>query len=164
MKYGSKRLAGGSVSALTAVSWLCLAAAWLQGVKTSQGNRDSFYCFLIVTYFTYPDPCYNDAKELTTEPLPSALTAAMQQWCLIKCANLWVMCLFRVWSLGETRLQLSVRNSRDEPPPPPPYPSIRQVEQEVSVCVCVRDCAGQRQRHKLCLKSCSLHSKKTAYI
>ncbi|XP_035513037.1 uncharacterized protein LOC118324692 [Morone saxatilis] len=41
-----------------------------------------------------------------------------------------------VWSLGETRLQLSVRNSRDEqqPPPPPPlarYPSIRHLEQEV---------------------------------
>ncbi|XP_044068355.1 uncharacterized protein LOC122883560 isoform X2 [Siniperca chuatsi] len=43
-----------------------------------------------------------------------------------------------VWSLGETRLQLSVRTSRDEqqqppppPPPPPPYPSIRRLEQEV---------------------------------
>lgn len=45
-----------------------------------------------------------------------------------------------VWSLGETRLQLSVRSSRDEkklpplpppPPPPPRYPSIRHLEQEV---------------------------------
>lgn len=43
-----------------------------------------------------------------------------------------------VWSLGETRLQLSVRNSRDEqeppPQPPPPqqrYPSVRHLEQEV---------------------------------
>ncbi|XP_041655417.1 uncharacterized protein LOC121517592 [Cheilinus undulatus] len=45
-----------------------------------------------------------------------------------------------VWSLGETRLQLSVRNGRDEqhlpplpPPPPPPrrYPSMRHLEQEV---------------------------------
>ncbi|XP_070695789.1 probable pleckstrin homology domain-containing family N member 1 [Pempheris klunzingeri] len=37
-----------------------------------------------------------------------------------------------VWSLGETRLQLSVRNSRDEQPAPPPrYPSIRHLEQEV---------------------------------
>ncbi|XP_074538456.1 putative pleckstrin homology domain-containing family N member 1 [Halichoeres trimaculatus] len=47
-----------------------------------------------------------------------------------------------VWSLGETRLQLSVRSSRDEqhlppPPPPPPqrppprYPSIRHLAQEV---------------------------------
>ncbi|XP_042347934.1 probable pleckstrin homology domain-containing family N member 1 [Plectropomus leopardus] len=39
-----------------------------------------------------------------------------------------------VWSLAETRLQLSVRNSRDEqepPPPPPRYPSVRHLEQEV---------------------------------
>ncbi|XP_029973793.1 uncharacterized protein LOC115407551 isoform X2 [Salarias fasciatus] len=41
-----------------------------------------------------------------------------------------------VWSLGETRLQLSVRNSRDEqhlpPPPPPPHkPSTRHLEREV---------------------------------
>ncbi|XP_049921744.1 uncharacterized protein LOC126403233 [Epinephelus moara] len=43
-----------------------------------------------------------------------------------------------VWSLGETRLQLSVRNSRDEqepppqpPPPPQRYPSVRHLEQEV---------------------------------
>ncbi|XP_075948973.1 putative pleckstrin homology domain-containing family N member 1 [Anarhichas minor] len=37
-----------------------------------------------------------------------------------------------VWSLGETRLQLSVRTSRDEQPPPPPrQPSIRHLEQEV---------------------------------
>ncbi|XP_037335362.2 rho guanine nucleotide exchange factor 7 isoform X1 [Pungitius pungitius] len=37
-----------------------------------------------------------------------------------------------VWSLGETRLQLSVRTSRDEPPPPPPrYPSVRHLEQQV---------------------------------
>lgn len=40
-----------------------------------------------------------------------------------------------VWSLSETRLQLSVRNSRDEqlppPPPPPRKPSIRHQEQEV---------------------------------
>ncbi|XP_068194349.1 probable pleckstrin homology domain-containing family N member 1 [Antennarius striatus] len=42
-----------------------------------------------------------------------------------------------VWSLGETRLQLSVMNSRDEeqppPPPPPPrrHPSVRHLEQEV---------------------------------
>ncbi|XP_026224019.1 probable pleckstrin homology domain-containing family N member 1 [Anabas testudineus] len=40
-----------------------------------------------------------------------------------------------VWSLGETRLQLSLRNSKDEqlppPPPPPPYPSVQQVEQEM---------------------------------
>ncbi|XP_031142442.1 uncharacterized protein LOC116040878 isoform X2 [Sander lucioperca] len=38
-----------------------------------------------------------------------------------------------VWSLGETRLQLSVRSSRDEqqPPPPPRYPSVRHLEQEV---------------------------------
>ncbi|XP_059189584.1 probable pleckstrin homology domain-containing family N member 1 [Centropristis striata] len=46
-----------------------------------------------------------------------------------------------VWSLGETRLQLSVRSSsRDEqqqqplpppPPPPPRYPSIRHLQQEV---------------------------------
>ncbi|XP_054465749.1 pleckstrin homology domain-containing family N member 1 isoform X2 [Anoplopoma fimbria] len=37
-----------------------------------------------------------------------------------------------VWSLGESRLQLSVRNSRDDPPPPPPrQPSIRHQEQEV---------------------------------
>lgn len=52
--------------------------------------------------------------------------------------------LFRVWSLGETRLQLSVRNSRDEqqpplppPPPPPPVrdPLIRYLGQEVSLCV-----------------------------
>lgn len=36
-----------------------------------------------------------------------------------------------VWSLGETRLQLSVRNSRDEQPPPPRRPSIPHLEQEV---------------------------------
>lgn len=43
-----------------------------------------------------------------------------------------------VWSLGETRLQLSVRNSRDEqeplpqpPPPPQRNPSVRHLEQEV---------------------------------
>ncbi|KAM9350308.1 rho guanine nucleotide exchange factor 6-like [Symphorus nematophorus] len=41
-----------------------------------------------------------------------------------------------VWSLGETRLQLSVRNCRDELPPPPPppplrYPSVRHLEQQV---------------------------------
>ncbi|XP_020490957.1 probable pleckstrin homology domain-containing family N member 1 [Labrus bergylta] len=43
-----------------------------------------------------------------------------------------------VWSLGETRLQLSVRSSREEhhlppppPPPPPRYPSIQHKEQEV---------------------------------
>ncbi|XP_035501987.1 uncharacterized protein LOC118317425 isoform X1 [Scophthalmus maximus] len=45
-----------------------------------------------------------------------------------------------VWSLGETRLQLSVRSSKDEqqsqlppppPPPPPRYPSVRHLEQEV---------------------------------
>ncbi|TKS77183.1 Rho guanine nucleotide exchange factor 6 [Collichthys lucidus] len=37
-----------------------------------------------------------------------------------------------VWSLGETRLQLSVRNSRDEQPPPPArYPSIQHLEQEM---------------------------------
>ncbi|KAL7397931.1 hypothetical protein ABVT39_001791 [Epinephelus coioides] len=43
-----------------------------------------------------------------------------------------------VWSLGETRLQLSVRNSRDEqepppqpPPPPQRYASVRHLEQEV---------------------------------
>lgn len=45
-----------------------------------------------------------------------------------------------VWNLGETRLQLSGRNSRDEqqlpplpppPPPPPRYPSTRHLEQEV---------------------------------
>ncbi|KAM8755437.1 putative pleckstrin homology domain-containing family N member 1 isoform 1-T2 [Acanthopagrus schlegelii] len=43
-----------------------------------------------------------------------------------------------VWSLGETRLQLSVKNSKDEqkplpppPPPPPRYPSVRHLEQEV---------------------------------
>ncbi|XP_045912543.1 uncharacterized protein LOC123975266 [Micropterus dolomieu] len=44
-----------------------------------------------------------------------------------------------VWSLGETRLQLSVRTSRDEQQqqqqqqqqPPPRYPSIRRLEQEV---------------------------------
>ncbi|KAK5863217.1 hypothetical protein PBY51_000264 [Eleginops maclovinus] len=46
-----------------------------------------------------------------------------------------------VWSLGETRLQLSVRNSRDEqqpplklpppPLPPPCYPLIRHLEKEV---------------------------------
>ncbi|XP_068589977.1 probable pleckstrin homology domain-containing family N member 1 isoform X2 [Cebidichthys violaceus] len=37
-----------------------------------------------------------------------------------------------VWSLGETRLQLSVRTSRDEQPPPPlRHPSIRHLEQEV---------------------------------
>uniref|UniRef100_A0AAQ4P993 PH domain-containing protein n=1 Tax=Gasterosteus aculeatus aculeatus TaxID=481459 RepID=A0AAQ4P993_GASAC len=36
-----------------------------------------------------------------------------------------------VWSLGETRLQLSVRTSRDEPPPAPPRcPSIRHLEQQ----------------------------------
>ncbi|XP_055366268.1 uncharacterized protein LOC114859357 [Betta splendens] len=37
-----------------------------------------------------------------------------------------------VWSLGETRLQLLVRNSREEQPPPP-HSSVRQVEPEVSV-------------------------------
>ncbi|XP_032376312.1 probable pleckstrin homology domain-containing family N member 1 [Etheostoma spectabile] len=41
-----------------------------------------------------------------------------------------------VWSLGETRLQLSVRNSRDELPPPPlppppHHPSVRNLEQKV---------------------------------
>ncbi|KAJ4934188.1 hypothetical protein JOQ06_006993 [Pogonophryne albipinna] len=46
-----------------------------------------------------------------------------------------------LWSLGETRLQLSVRNSREEqqppplklppPPPPPRYPSTRHLEKEV---------------------------------
>ncbi|XP_069549895.1 probable pleckstrin homology domain-containing family N member 1 [Brachyistius frenatus] len=37
-----------------------------------------------------------------------------------------------VWSLGETRLQLSVRSSRDEQPSPPPRkPSIRLLEREV---------------------------------
>ncbi|XP_072222356.1 probable pleckstrin homology domain-containing family N member 1 isoform X2 [Leuresthes tenuis] len=43
-----------------------------------------------------------------------------------------------IWSLGEMRLQLPVRNSSDEqqlpPPPPPPHkPSIRHLEQEVAV-------------------------------
>ncbi|XP_056240961.1 probable pleckstrin homology domain-containing family N member 1 [Seriola aureovittata] len=44
-----------------------------------------------------------------------------------------------VWSLGETRLQLTVRSSRDEqqplppPPPPPRYPSMRHLEQEVAL-------------------------------
>ncbi|CAN9515699.1 unnamed protein product [Ophioblennius macclurei] len=39
-----------------------------------------------------------------------------------------------VWSLGETRLQLSVRNTSNEqqlPPPPPRKPSTRHLEQEV---------------------------------
>ncbi|XP_006785803.2 uncharacterized protein LOC102786134 [Neolamprologus brichardi] len=36
-----------------------------------------------------------------------------------------------VWSLGETRLQLSVRNSRDEQPQPPRRPTIPHLEQEV---------------------------------
>ncbi|XP_040009716.1 probable pleckstrin homology domain-containing family N member 1 [Xiphias gladius] len=37
-----------------------------------------------------------------------------------------------VWSLGEIRLQLSVRNGRDEEQPPPQrYPSTRHMEQEV---------------------------------
>ncbi|KAK5923313.1 hypothetical protein CgunFtcFv8_000294 [Champsocephalus gunnari] len=46
-----------------------------------------------------------------------------------------------LWGLGETRLQLSVRNSREEqqppplklppPPPPPRYPSTRHLEKEV---------------------------------
>lgn len=48
------------------------------------------------------------------------------------------MFFIRVWSLGETRLQLSVRNSRDElqpPPPPSRKPSIRHLEQEVCLCV-----------------------------
>lgn len=49
--------------------------------------------------------------------------------------------VFRLWSLGETRLQLSVRHSREEqqppplklppPPPPPRYPSTRHLEKEV---------------------------------
>ncbi|KAI3357132.1 hypothetical protein L3Q82_015595 [Scortum barcoo] len=37
-----------------------------------------------------------------------------------------------VWSLAETRVQLSIRNSRDEQPlPPPRYPSVRHLEPEV---------------------------------
>ncbi|XP_016891180.1 uncharacterized protein LOC103384923 [Cynoglossus semilaevis] len=42
-----------------------------------------------------------------------------------------------VWSLGETRLQLSVRNSKDDQqlqplsPPPPPFSSVKHLEQEV---------------------------------
>ncbi|CAK6955022.1 probable pleckstrin homology domain-containing family N member 1 [Scomber scombrus] len=39
-----------------------------------------------------------------------------------------------VWSLGETRIQLSIRSSRDDlqpQPPPPRYPSVRHLEQEV---------------------------------
>ncbi|XP_018530695.1 probable pleckstrin homology domain-containing family N member 1 [Lates calcarifer] len=45
-----------------------------------------------------------------------------------------------VWSLGETRLQLSVRNSREEQQPPPPrYPSIRHLEQEVVLWGRTRD-------------------------
>ncbi|KAK2897915.1 rho guanine nucleotide exchange factor 7 isoform X1 [Channa argus] len=38
-----------------------------------------------------------------------------------------------VWSLGETRLQLSVRYSRDELSPPPSYPSSRQLEEDTVV-------------------------------
>ncbi|KAM9751463.1 putative pleckstrin homology domain-containing family N member 1 isoform 1-T1 [Menidia menidia] len=43
-----------------------------------------------------------------------------------------------IWSLGETKLQLTVRNSSDEqqlpPPPPPPHKlSVRHLEQEVVV-------------------------------
>lgn len=66
------------------------------------------------------------------------------------------VCLFRVWSLGEARLQLSVRTSRDEQPPPPPrHPSIRHLEQEVAmlvmcdvcVSVCDRDTDGNFIMH-----------------
>ncbi|XP_074500721.1 pleckstrin homology domain-containing family N member 1 [Sebastes fasciatus] len=55
-----------------------------------------------------------------------------------------------LWSLGETRLQLSVRNSRDEqqplppPPPPPRYPSIRHLEKEVVLWGRSRDELHQR--------------------
>ncbi|XP_037628460.1 probable pleckstrin homology domain-containing family N member 1 [Sebastes umbrosus] len=55
-----------------------------------------------------------------------------------------------VWNLGETRLQLSVRNSRDEqqplppPPPPPRYPSIRHLEKEVVLWGRSRDELHQR--------------------
>lgn len=57
-----------------------------------------------------------------------------------------------VWSLGETRLQLSVRNSRDEqqlplpppPPPPPRYPSVRHLEQEMVLWGRSRDELHQR--------------------
>ncbi|XP_029910929.1 pleckstrin homology domain-containing family N member 1 [Myripristis murdjan] len=34
-----------------------------------------------------------------------------------------------LWNVGETRLQLSVKNGKDEPPPR--YPSVRHLEQEV---------------------------------
>ncbi|XP_040913655.1 probable pleckstrin homology domain-containing family N member 1 [Toxotes jaculatrix] len=44
---------------------------------------------------------------------------------------------FGVWSPGETRLQLSVRNSRDEQPLH--YPSIRHMEQEVVLWGRTRD-------------------------
>ncbi|CAI5646847.1 uncharacterized protein LOC100702039 [Oreochromis niloticus] len=49
-----------------------------------------------------------------------------------------------VWSLGETRLQLSVRNSRDEQPPPPRRPSIPHLEQEVVLWGKSRDELHQR--------------------
>lgn len=71
---------------------------------------------------------------------------------LMKCVT---MCLFRLWSLGETRLQLSVRTSRDEqqaplPLPPQGHPPKRHLEQEVSMCVwCVSECrSGQWQTPK----------------
>ncbi|XP_076022818.1 putative pleckstrin homology domain-containing family N member 1 [Genypterus blacodes] len=40
-----------------------------------------------------------------------------------------------LWNHGEARLQLSVRNSGDEPPPPPPprYPSVRHLQEEVAL-------------------------------
>ncbi len=101
---------------------------------------------------TKPHSCYNEATKPTTEPL------CTQHWllwqcCLMKCLN---VCLFRVWSLGETRLQLSVRNSRDEQQPPPPrYPSIRDLEKEVTTvwvwCVCCVCCVWQRQWWRLLL-------------
>lgn len=49
-----------------------------------------------------------------------------------------------VWSLGETRLQLSVRNSRDEQPQPPRRPSIPHLEQEVVLWGKSRDELHQR--------------------
>ncbi|XP_067447673.1 probable pleckstrin homology domain-containing family N member 1 isoform X1 [Thunnus thynnus] len=61
-----------------------------------------------------------------------------------------------VWTLGETRLQLSVRNSRDEqepqpppPPPPPRYPSIRHLEQEVTNTVVLWGRSREELQHRI---------------
>lgn len=74
------------------------------------------------------------------EPQSFYLLQQVHHWPLthdVSCLHVWVcVCVFRVWSLSENRVQLSVRNSRDEQqlaPQPPCKGSVRHLEQEVRV-------------------------------